>query len=167
MRESGLERGEVFVTTKCFNDDQGYEEARRAFDASLERLGIDYVDLYLIHWPVPAHDRYVDTWRTFVELQAEGLVRAIGVSNFQPEHLDRIIAATGETPAINQVELHPTSSSASCAASTSALASSPSRGARSRRGRYSPTRRSCRSRKRTRGPPVRWSSAGICSWASS
>jgi 2,5-diketo-D-gluconate reductase A len=107
IRESGLDRGEVFVTTKCFNDDHGYEEARRAFAASLERLGMDYVDLYLIHWPVPAHDRYVDTWRAFVDLQAEGLVRAIGVSNFQPEHLDRIIAATGETPAINQVELHP------------------------------------------------------------
>ena len=68
---------------------------------------MDYVDLYLIHWPVPAHDRYVDTWRAFVDLQAQGLIRAIGVSNFQPEHLDRIIAETGETPAINQLELHP------------------------------------------------------------
>ena len=107
VSESGLDRGEVFVTTKCFNDDHGYDEARRAFDASLQRLEMDYVDLYLIHWPVPAHDRYVDTWRAFVDLQAEGLIRAIGVSNFQPEHLDRIIAETGETPAINQVELHP------------------------------------------------------------
>jgi diketogulonate reductase-like aldo/keto reductase len=107
IRESGLDRGEVFLTTKCFNDDHGYDEARRAFDASLGRLEMDYVDLYLIHWPVPAHDRYVDTWRAFVDLQAEGLIRAIGVSNFEPEHLDRIIAETGETPAINQVELHP------------------------------------------------------------
>lgn len=107
IRESSLDRGEVFLTTKCFNDDHGYDEARRAFDASLGRLEVDYVDLYLIHWPVPAHDRYVDTWRAFVDLQAEGLIRAIGVSNFEPEYLDRIIAETGETPAINQVELHP------------------------------------------------------------
>ncbi len=107
IRESGLDRGEVFVTTKCFNDDHGYDEARRAFDASLGRLEMDYVDLYLIHWPVPTHDRYVDTWRAFVDLQAEGPIRAIGVSNFMPEHLDRVIAETGETPAINQVELHP------------------------------------------------------------
>jgi 2,5-diketo-D-gluconate reductase A len=107
IRASGLAREEVFVTTKCFNDDQGYEESRRAFDASLERLELDRVDLYLIHWPVPAHDRYVDTWRTFVELQSEGRARAIGVSNFQPDHLDQIIAETGVTPAVNQIELHP------------------------------------------------------------
>jgi 2,5-diketo-D-gluconate reductase A len=107
LRASGIAREEVFVTTKCFNDDQGYEESRRAFDASLERLEFDYVDLYLIHWPVPSHDRYVDTWRTFVELQKEGRARAIGVSNFQPDHLDRIVAETGVTPAVNQIELHP------------------------------------------------------------
>lgn len=107
IRASGLDRSEVFVTTKCFNDDQGYERARRAFDASLERLELEHVDLYLIHWPVPKHDRYVDTWRAFVDLQAEGLVRAIGVSNFQPAHLERLIEETGVTPAINQVELHP------------------------------------------------------------
>jgi 2,5-diketo-D-gluconate reductase A len=107
IRASGLAREDVFVTTKCFNDDQGYEESRRAFDASLERLELDSVDLYLIHWPVPAHDRYVDTWRTFVELQNEGRARAIGVSNFQPDHLDRIVAETGVTPAVNQIELHP------------------------------------------------------------
>jgi 2,5-diketo-D-gluconate reductase A len=107
VRASGLDRGEVFITTKCFNDDQGHEEARRAFHASLERLEMDYVDLYLIHWPVPAHDRYVATWKAFIELREEGLIRAIGVSNFQPAHLERVIAETGETPAINQVELHP------------------------------------------------------------
>jgi diketogulonate reductase-like aldo/keto reductase len=107
IRASGLAREKVFVTTKCFNDDQGYEESRRAFDASLERLELDRVDLYLIHWPVPAHDRYVDTWRTFVELQNEGRTRAIGVSNFQPDHLERIVAETGVTPAVNQIELHP------------------------------------------------------------
>ncbi len=107
LRSSGLDRSEVFLTTKCFNDDHGYEEAKRACHASLERLEMDHVDLYLIHWPVPAHDRYVETWRAFIELRDEGLVRAIGVSNFQPAHLERIIAETGETPAINQVELHP------------------------------------------------------------
>ena len=107
IRASGLDRSEVFVTTKCFNDDQGYEEAKRALAASLERLEMSHVDLYLIHWPVPSHDRYVETWRAFVELRAEGLIRSIGVSNFQPAHLERVIEATGETPAINQVELHP------------------------------------------------------------
>jgi 2,5-diketo-D-gluconate reductase A len=104
---SALERGEVFVTTKCFNDDHGHEKARRAFDASLRRLGFDYVDLYLIHWPVPSYDRYVETWKAFIELREEGRARSIGVSNFKPTHLRRVIAETGETPAINQVELHP------------------------------------------------------------
>ena len=107
IRSSGLRREEVFVTSKCFNDDHGYEEAKRAFHASLRRLQFDYLDLYLIHWPVPAHDRYVDTWKAFVELQGEGLIRSIGVSNFQPAHLRAIIDATGHTPAINQIELHP------------------------------------------------------------
>jgi len=107
IRASGLDRGEVFVTTKCWNDDQGYEQARRAFSGSLERLEFEYVDLYLIHWPVPAHDLYVDTWKAFIELQSEGLIRAIGVSNFQPAHLNRVVAETGVTPAVNQVELQP------------------------------------------------------------
>jgi 2,5-diketo-D-gluconate reductase A len=107
IRASGLERHEVFVTTKCFNDDQGYEQARRAFDASLARLEMDYVDLYLIHWPVPAHDKYVETWKAFIELHEQGLARSIGVSNFQPAHLRRVIEETGVTPSINQVELHP------------------------------------------------------------
>jgi 2,5-diketo-D-gluconate reductase A len=107
LRASGLDRHEVFITTKCFNDDHGHEQARRAFDASLERLDLDYVDLYLIHWPVPAHDKYVETWKAFIELRDEGLIRSIGVSNFNPAHLERLIAETGETPAINQVELHP------------------------------------------------------------
>jgi 2,5-diketo-D-gluconate reductase A len=107
IRCSGLKRDEVFVTTKCFNDDQGYEEARRALEDSLERLGFDHVDLYLIHWPVPSRDRYLDTWRAFIEAQKEGLVRSIGVSNFQPDHLRRIVDETGVTPSVNQVELHP------------------------------------------------------------
>ena len=107
VRGSGLGREEVFVTSKCANKDHGYEEAKRAFHATLRRLRFDYLDLYLIHWPVPAHDRYVDTWKAFVELQGEGLIRSIGVSNFQPAHLRAIIDATGQTPAINQIELHP------------------------------------------------------------
>jgi 2,5-diketo-D-gluconate reductase A len=107
IRASGLARHDVFVTTKCFNDDQGYEQAKRAFDASLKRLEMDYVDLYLIHWPVPAHDKYVQTWKAFIELHEQGLARSIGVSNFQPAHLRRVIAETGVTPSINQVELHP------------------------------------------------------------
>jgi 2,5-diketo-D-gluconate reductase A len=107
IHASGLARDEVFVTTKCWNDDQGYEQAKRACRASLERLELSHIDLYLIHWPVPAHDEYVETWKALVELQQEGLVRSIGVSNFQPEHLERAIAETGVTPAINQIELHP------------------------------------------------------------
>ncbi|MEA2478132.1 MAG: 2,5-diketo-D-gluconate reductase [Thermoleophilaceae bacterium] len=107
LRASGLDRGDVFITTKCFNDDHGYEQARHAFKESLDRLEMDYVDLYLIHWPVPAHDKYVDTWKAFVELQSEGLIRSIGVSNFQPAHLRRLVEETGVTPAVNQVELHP------------------------------------------------------------
>jgi 2,5-diketo-D-gluconate reductase A len=107
LRASGIDRDEVFLTTKCWNDDQGYEQAKRACRASLDRLELSHLDLYLIHWPVPAHEKYVETWKAFVELQAEGLVRSIGVSNFQPEQLERVIAETGVTPAINQVELHP------------------------------------------------------------
>jgi 2,5-diketo-D-gluconate reductase A len=107
IRASGLDRGEVFVTTKCWNDDQGYEQAKRALAASLERLEMSHVDLYLIHWPVPAHDRYVETWKAFIDARAEGLARSIGVSNFNPDHLERIIRETGETPAVNQIELHP------------------------------------------------------------
>jgi len=97
----------VFITTKCFNDDHGYEQAKRALRASLDRLELDHVDLYLIHWPVPSKDLYVETWKAFVELQQEGLTRSIGVSNFQPDHLRRIVDETGVTPSVNQVELHP------------------------------------------------------------
>jgi 2,5-diketo-D-gluconate reductase A len=107
VHAAGLERDEVYITTKCFNDDHGYDQAKRALRASLERLEMQHVDLYLIHWPVPAHDKYVETWQAFIELQKEGLTRSIGVSNFQSEHLERIIDETGVTPAVNQVELHP------------------------------------------------------------
>ncbi len=107
VRDSGLDRSEVYVTTKCWNEQQGYEEARRALEKSLGRLETHYVDLYLIHWPVPAHDRYVDTWKAFIDARDDGLARAIGVSNFQPPHLRRLIRETGESPAVNQIELHP------------------------------------------------------------
>jgi 2,5-diketo-D-gluconate reductase A len=104
---SGLDRSDIFITTKLRNDDHGHEEAKRALRTSLDRLETHYIDLYLIHWPVPAHDRYAETWRAFIELADERLVRAIGVSNFNPAHLERVISETGVTPALNQVELHP------------------------------------------------------------
>ena len=104
---SGLARDDVFVTTKLANDDQGYEETMRAFDASLGLLGFDYVDLYLIHWPRPHHDRYVDTWRAFEKIYADGRARAIGVSNFQIPHLVRLFDETDVVPALNQIEMHP------------------------------------------------------------
>jgi 2,5-diketo-D-gluconate reductase A len=107
IHAAGLERDEVYITTKCFNDDHGYEQATRALKASLERLELQHVDLYLIHWPVPAHDEYVETWRALIDLEKAGLTRSIGVSNFKPAHLERIIEETGVTPAVNQVELHP------------------------------------------------------------
>nr|WP_202512552.1 aldo/keto reductase [Streptomyces sp. SID3343] len=104
---SGIARDELFVTTKLWNREQGHDRALRAFDASLERLGLDHVDLYLIHWPVPKADKYVETWRALGKLYAEGRVRAIGVSNFRPAHLTRLIEETGLVPALNQIELHP------------------------------------------------------------
>jgi 2,5-diketo-D-gluconate reductase A len=107
IRQSGLPRHEVFVTSKVWQDDHGYDETRRAFDTSLARLGFDYLDLYLIHWPAPRQNRYVETWRALESLKADGLVRSIGVSNFHPHHLDRLAQEGGETPVINQVELHP------------------------------------------------------------
>lgn len=107
MHASGLDRREIFITTKLANSDQGGQRAPRALKESLDRLALEHVDLYLIHWPLPAHDRYIETWRALIELRDQGLVRAIGVSNFQPAHLRRLIDETGVTPAVNQVELHP------------------------------------------------------------
>lgn len=107
VRASGLRREEVFVTTKVWNSDHGAERTVAACRASLDRLGLDYLDLYLIHWPSPKKDRYVDTWRALVSLQAEGLVRSVGVSNFTQGHIERIVAETGVAPVVNQVELHP------------------------------------------------------------
>jgi 2,5-diketo-D-gluconate reductase A len=107
IHAAGLQRDDVYITTKCANDDHGFDQAKRALHASLERLEMEHVDLYLIHWPVPSQDQYAETWKALVELQQEGLTRSIGVSNFQPSHLERIIAETGVTPAVNQVEMHP------------------------------------------------------------
>ena len=107
LRRAGLPRGEVFVTTKLWNEDQGYDSTLRAFDKSLERLGLDHVDLYLIHWASPWRGLFVDTWRAFIRLREEGRVTSIGVSNFEAEHLDRLIEETGVAPTINQIELHP------------------------------------------------------------
>jgi len=107
LRESGIPRDELFVTTKVWNSDQGYDETLRAFDTSLELLGLDHVDLYLIHWPAPKQDRYRETWRALERLRADGRTRSIGVSNFHRSHLERLLESAEVTPAVNQIELHP------------------------------------------------------------
>ncbi len=104
---SGLAREDLFVTTKLWNSEQGFESTLAAFEKSLDRLGLDYVDLYLIHWPVPSEDRFVDTWRAFERIHEEGRARTIGVSNFRVEDLERLEAETETRPTVNQIELHP------------------------------------------------------------
>jgi len=107
VRASGVPRGEVFLTTKVWNEDQGFDRTLRSFDESLKRLGTDRVDLYLIHWPSPRRNLYVETWKALVRLREEGRAKSIGVSNFGPAELERIVGETGTVPALNQVELHP------------------------------------------------------------
>jgi len=107
IAKSSVPREELFVTTKVWNDDQGFDKTLTAFDASMKRLGLDTLDLFLIHWPAPEQDTYVDTWKALLRLREEGRVRAVGVCNFQIPHLRRLLDETGELPAINQVELHP------------------------------------------------------------
>ncbi|WP_309665539.1 aldo/keto reductase [Tabrizicola sp.] len=107
IRASGVPRDEVFVTTKVWNDDQGYDATLRAVEASLARLGMETVELCLIHWPTPARNLFVDTWRALIRLKEDGRVRSIGVSNFNGDHLERIIGETGTVPVLNQVELNP------------------------------------------------------------
>ena len=107
IAESGLQREDLFVTTKLWNDRQGYDSTLQAFEESLDRLGLEYVDLYLIHWPVPGQDKYVETWKAFEKLHADGRAKAIGVSNFQIAHLRRLFEETDVVPALNQIELHP------------------------------------------------------------
>jgi 2,5-diketo-D-gluconate reductase A len=104
---SGVARDEIFLTTKVWNDDQGFDETLRAMDASLRRLGTDYVDLYLIHWPSAYRGKYVETWKALIRLQEEGKARSIGVSNFEGNYIDDLADATGILPVINQVQLHP------------------------------------------------------------
>ncbi|HEY3697874.1 MAG TPA: aldo/keto reductase, partial [Spongiibacteraceae bacterium] len=107
LAASGLPRHELFITTKLWNSAHGYDAALRGFDASLRRLGLDYVDLYLIHWPAPRKNLYVETWRALIELHKQGRARSIGVSNFHIPYLQRILDETGVVPVLNQIELHP------------------------------------------------------------
>ena len=107
VRASNIPRTDIFITTKIWNDDQGAGKTKAACLASLEKLGLDYVDLVLIHWPVPGRGLYVDTWRDLIDLRDNGQIKSIGVSNFNPDHLETIIQATGVVPVVNQIECHP------------------------------------------------------------
>jgi 2,5-diketo-D-gluconate reductase A len=106
IAQSSVERAELVVTTKLRGSDQGHDEARRGLEGSLARLGLDYVDLYLIHWPLPRIDRYVESWQAMIAMRDEGMIGSIGVSNFTAEHLDRLERETGVVPAVNQIEMH-------------------------------------------------------------
>lgn len=108
IKASGLPREDIFVTTKLRNGDQGADSALTAFEASRKALGLEVIDLYLVHWPYPSADKYIETWQSFEKLYAEGAVRAIGVSNFLPQFLERLLAETEIVPAVNQIEIHPT-----------------------------------------------------------
>ena len=107
VKKSGVPREDVFITTKVWNNEQGRDKARASVERSLKTIGVDQLDLVLIHWPVPSQDLYVETWRAFIEMRNEGLMRSIGVSNFNADHLQRIIGETGEVPILNQIELNP------------------------------------------------------------
>lgn len=107
IKESNVPREELFITTKVWNADHGYENTLKAFDASLERLGLDYIDLYLIHWPTPKYDQYVDTYKAMEKIYKDGRSKAIGVCNFDIEHLERLLNECEVVPVVNQVERHP------------------------------------------------------------
>ena len=107
IAKSDIPRDQLWITTKCNNSNHGYDDAQSALDESLQKMGLDHVDLYLIHWPLPGKDLYVDTWKGLEKAQSDGKARAIGVSNFQPHHLDRLLSETETVPAVNQIELHP------------------------------------------------------------
>jgi 2,5-diketo-D-gluconate reductase A len=107
IKTSGIDRDELFITTKLWNADQGYESGLEAFEKSLRRLQLDYVDLYLIHWPAPANDNYVEAWKALEKIRESGRAKSIGVSNFTVEHLTRLLGETDVVPAVNQIELHP------------------------------------------------------------
>jgi len=106
VRESSVDRSEIMVTTKLRGSQHGSDTARQALEESLSRLGLDYVDLYLIHWPLPRIDKYVESWETMIALRDEGLIRSIGVSNFNPDHIERLERETGVLPVVNQIERH-------------------------------------------------------------
>ncbi|CDX18938.1 2,5-diketo-D-gluconate reductase A [Mesorhizobium plurifarium] len=107
IRAAGVPRSELFITSKLRNGAHQRDAALRAFDDTMRKLGIDQIDLFLIHWPVPSQNRYVEAWKTLVELQKAGRIKSVGVSNFNQDHLERIIGETGVTPVVNQIELHP------------------------------------------------------------
>ena len=107
IARSDIPRDELFITSKLRTKFLGYDETLKGIETSLKALKLSYLDLFLIHWPAPAHDRYVDSWKAFIKARSDGLVRSIGVSNFLPEYIDRIIDETGELPAVNQIEIHP------------------------------------------------------------
>ena len=107
IRSAGVPRNELFITSKLRNGAHQRDAALRAFDDTMKKLGIDRIDLFLIHWPVPSQNKYVEAWKTLVELQKAGRIKSVGVSNFNQDHLERIIGETGVTPVVNQIELHP------------------------------------------------------------
>ncbi|MER9067820.1 aldo/keto reductase [Mesorhizobium sp. M0902] len=107
IRSAGVPRSELFITSKLRNGAHQRDAALRAFDETMSKLGIEQIDLFLIHWPVPSQDRYVEAWKTLIELRQSGRIKSIGVSNFNQDHLERIIGETGVTPTVNQIELHP------------------------------------------------------------
>jgi 2,5-diketo-D-gluconate reductase A len=107
IRKASVPRDELYITSKLRNGAHKRDDALRAFDDTMQKLGVDQIDLFLIHWPVPSQDRYVEAWKTLIELKNAGRIKSIGVSNFNEDHLERIIGETGVTPAVNQIELHP------------------------------------------------------------
>ena len=107
IRQAGVPRNELYITSKLRNGAHRRDDALRAFDETMEKLGVEQLDLFLIHWPLPGQDRYVEAWKTLIELRDAGRIKSIGVSNFNPDHLERIIGETGVTPVVNQIELHP------------------------------------------------------------
>ncbi|MDR0365400.1 MAG: aldo/keto reductase [Bifidobacteriaceae bacterium] len=107
IKRSGIPREELFITTKLWNDQQGLSKAKDAFEISIDKLGLEYVDLYLIHWPTPAQGKAVESWEALIQINETGRSKSIGVSNFRPEDLAAVIDATGRVPAVNQIEMHP------------------------------------------------------------
>lgn len=165
MRQSGVAREDIYLTTKLWNEAQGFDSTLKAFDESLKRLGTDYVDLYLIHWPSPHRNRYLDTWKAFVRLKEEGRARSIGVSNFAAAHLERIIGETGVTPVLNQIELHPTFQQKELRAVHDKLGIKTESWSPLGQGKFSPTPPSARSPPNTAARRHRSSSVGISTTA--